>query len=123
MAWGPERRGLTNGQTQIAVWQWAINYSQQYWAEADSFHPERWMGEDERFANDTRDAMQPFAVGPRNCIGKNLAYAEMRLILARVIFNFDMHLAEDSRSWLETQKCHILWDKPSLNVHLKPVAV
>lgn len=34
-----------------------------------SFIPERWTG-DERFANDERSALQPFSVGPRDCLGK-----------------------------------------------------
>lgn len=34
---------------------------------------------------DDRQAFQPFVLGPRNCIGRNLAYAEIRLILAKVL--------------------------------------
>jgi cytochrome P450 len=34
-----------------------------------AFVPERWTG-DERFANDERSALQPFSVGPRDCLGK-----------------------------------------------------
>ena len=30
----------------------------------------------------------------------SLAYSEMRLILARVIFNFDLKIAEDSYNWI-----------------------
>jgi hypothetical protein len=44
----------------------------------------------------------------------------MRLILARVIFNFDMKLAEESRNWAD-QKIWNLWKKGPLNVYLKPV--
>lgn len=106
----------------MAVWQWAINHSSEYWADPFRFAPERWTGEDPKFAGDHLDAMQPFSVGPRNCIGRNLAYAEMRLILARIIYSFDMCLAEDSANWLEDQRCYILWDKPALNVHLTPVS-
>ncbi|KAI5926239.1 cytochrome P450 [Camillea tinctor] len=54
----------------------------------DSFIPERWLDE-ERFANDKKDMLQPFSYGPRNCIGKNLAYVEMRIVLARVLWNKD----------------------------------
>ena len=78
-------------------------------------------------------------MGPRNCIGKkyalrvyavnivltdlssSLAYAEMRLILARVLWNFDLELAPQSMNWSEGLKIFILWDKPSLFVKLKPV--
>ncbi|KAL1598832.1 hypothetical protein SLS60_007974 [Paraconiothyrium brasiliense] len=34
-----------------------------------SFIPERWLG-DARFASDKRHALQPFHVGPRDCLGK-----------------------------------------------------
>lgn len=46
----------------------------------------------------------------------------MRLILARIIFNFDFEIADDSREWYTGQKVYTLWDKPALNVYLKPVA-
>ena len=45
----------------------------------------------------------------------------MRLILAKIIFNFDMKIADHSRNWLETQKIYALWDKPALDVYLTPV--
>ncbi|KAI9172649.1 Cytochrome P450 monooxygenase 1 [Paramyrothecium foliicola] len=106
--------------TSMSVWQLAINHRPDYWTEPYEYIPERWTGKDERFINDKLDAMQPFSIGPRNCIGRNLAYAEMRLILARILFDFDMSLAEDSRDWMK-QDCYSLWDKPNLNVHLKPV--
>jgi cytochrome P450 len=33
------------------------------------FHPERWLGDPE-FKDDKLDALEPFSVGPRNCLGK-----------------------------------------------------
>lgn len=45
----------------------------------------------------------------------------MRLILARIIFSFDMKLSESSKDWLRTQKAYLVWDKPDLYVHLTPV--
>ena len=35
----------------------------------EEFVPERWLG-DPRFDSDKKEALQPFSVGPRNCIGK-----------------------------------------------------
>lgn len=123
-------------QTVASVFQWASNHAPQYWADPYAFHPERFLPESEgrpqRFATDRQDAMQPFSMGPRNCIGKNLAYAEMRLILAKLVFNFDMAMGdgvkgedgkvEDGRRWLLDQKVYTLWEKPALNVRLTPVA-
>lgn len=48
----------------------------------------------------------------------SLAYFEIRSILARVLWNFDMELEEDSQGWTE-QKEYTLWDKPPLWVRLK----
>ncbi|KAK3348217.1 cytochrome P450 [Neurospora tetraspora] len=105
--------------TVVAVWQWATNHNEQHFLEAFEFHPERWM-HDPRFANDRLDAVQPFNVGPRNCLGRNLAIAEMRLILAKVVYNFDMQLANPGKDWLD-QQIFTFWDKPALPVCLTPV--
>ncbi|KAI2631083.1 cytochrome P450 [Hypoxylon sp. NC1633] len=107
--------------TAVTVWQWPINHDPRLWTEPMKYAPERWLG-DPKYSDDQIEAMQPFSYGPRNCIGRNLAYAEMRLILAKIIFNFDMELSEDSRGWLEGQRAYVVWDKPPLNVYLKPVA-
>lgn len=84
------------------------------------YHPERFLG-DPRFANDRLDAFQPFSMGHADCVGRNLAYSEMRLILARILFSFDLKLADVGSDWIKGQKVYIVWQKPSLNVYLKPV--
>ncbi|KAK8061106.1 hypothetical protein PG997_015327 [Apiospora hydei] len=106
--------------TRVAVWHYAISHDPALWTDPMGFHPERFLG-DPRFAGDALDAMQPFSLGPRNCIGKNLAYAEMRLILAKIVYHFDMRIAAESRGWLEGQKAFTVWDKPPLQVYLRPV--
>ncbi|KAI1411113.1 cytochrome P450 [Hypoxylon sp. FL1857] len=107
--------------TSVAVWQLAANYSERNFSKPEEFHPERFLG-DKRFEKDDLSAMQPFSVGPRNCIGRNLAYAEMRLILARILYRFDIELAPGSEDWIKNQKFYTLWDKPELPVYLKPVS-
>lgn len=42
-------------------------------------------------------------------------------MLARLLWNFDLVLAEDSEAWMETQKIYTLWEKGPLNVYLRPV--
>jgi hypothetical protein len=51
------------------------------------------------------------------CVKQNLAFAEMRSIMARLIWHFDMELQPDSLNW-DQQKVYVLWDKPPLNVRL-----
>jgi len=49
----------------------------------------------------------------------SLAHHEMRLILAKIICNFDMELAAGSERWDE-QKCFVLWNKGPLRVRIRP---
>ncbi|KAK1544664.1 isotrichodermin C-15 hydroxylase [Colletotrichum paranaense] len=107
--------------TFIEIQQWSANHSPDNWTKPWEFRPERFL-ETNKEEHNHLDALQAFSVGPRNCIGKNLAYAEMRLILARIVFDFDLQLAEGNGSWIQRQRAFGLWDRIPLNVYLKPVA-
>lgn len=50
----------------------------------------------------------------------SLAYAEMRLILARIIWNFDLKLARPQEDWIAKSKSYLIWEKPPLDVYLYP---
>ncbi|KAI9729630.1 MAG: hypothetical protein M1818_008477 [Claussenomyces sp. TS43310] len=104
--------------TTIAIYQWAMYRSSKYFSRPLEFIPERWLGDPE-FANDNRAVVMPFSNGPRNCIGRNLAYMEMRLVLTRLLFNFDIKPTPAIQGWLK-QKVFLLWDKPPLWVTLQP---
>jgi hypothetical protein len=45
----------------------------------------------------------------------------MRLIVAKVLFNFDLELVDTTQDWLEGQKVFTLWQKSSLMVQVRPV--
>lgn len=60
--------------------------------------------------------MQPFSTGPRNCLGQHLAWAELRLILTKLVWNFDMSLVPDQRLRWEDLRTFLLVEK-------KPVVV
>ena len=111
---------LVPGGVRVAVQPWTAHRAESNFFDAEGFRPERWLpGADKVFALDRRDAVQPFSYGPRNCIGKSLAYAEMYTAMARTLFNFDMRLCEESRDWIE-QAAFIFWDKGPLWVELTP---
>ena len=103
--------------TAVSVYQWAANHSPKNFRDPELFVPERWLGTDEKYANDVREACQPFSYGPRNCIGRSLAYVEMRIILARLLWNFDVELCDESKGWNE-QRVFFLYEKPPLMVKL-----
>ncbi|KAK5120239.1 hypothetical protein LTR85_006445 [Meristemomyces frigidus] len=106
--------------TSVCVSQWPAFHSEVNFKDPDVFVPERWMG-DPKYANDKRSACQPFSFGPRNCLGKNLAYAEMRLIMAKIVWQFDFELDAKSANWMAECKVMTLWVKPELSVHVKEV--
>jgi len=103
--------------TTVACHHYAAYHSPSNFASPEEFIPERWLGNDPRFSQDQRDTLQPFSLGPRNCIGKNLAYAEIRLILCKFFFNFDVAFCAGSEKWID-QEVYFLWDKPALMVSL-----
>ncbi|POS81889.1 hypothetical protein EPUL_005377, partial [Erysiphe pulchra] len=103
--------------TTVAIPQFVAYRSPRNWTDPDKFVPERWYKDDkcpERYRSDRRKVMQPYSYGPRNCVGKNMATIEMRLIIAHVLWNFDMELAPDSQDWIN-QKLYTLWEKGPLN--------
>ncbi|RDW66665.1 cytochrome P450-10 [Coleophoma crateriformis] len=108
------------GGTTLYASTYSMNRSEKNWTDPDKFAPERWL-KDPKYANDDKAAFAPFSLGTRNCIGKNLAIAEMRVILARLLWNFDLELTEQSRGWVQNMKMFILWEKPPLLVKLKAV--
>ncbi|RDW60756.1 hypothetical protein BP6252_12139 [Coleophoma cylindrospora] len=109
------------GDTVVLATNYAACHSSRNWKDADSFIPERWLDHPD-YKDDNKSSSQPFSVGPRNCIGRNLAYAEMRVIIARLIWNFDMELSQESMNWMESLKIFGLWEKLPLMVKLTPRA-
>ncbi|PFH55147.1 hypothetical protein XA68_10589 [Ophiocordyceps unilateralis] len=86
--------------------------------------PERWLPVshplyDDRFANDRRAVFKPFSHGPRDCIGKNLAYSEMRLIISKLLYRFDFSLPPGQDDWHESQNVVTLWTKGPLYIRLR----
>lgn len=78
------------------------------------FDPWRWLPPSKASSS----AFNPFSLGPRNCLGRNLAYLEMRLILAHLLWNFDLEAEDEAWKW-EDQKTWILWEKKPLNVKIR----
>nr|ACD39760.1 cytochrome P450 [Hypomyces subiculosus] len=105
--------------TSVGIWHWSMARCPDFFTHANEFHPERWL-DDPRFDNDKKDASQPFAVGPRNCIGMNLTYVELRLILARLFWNFDIKLDKSCDNWVDDMVEYFGWEKIPLMVSLTP---
>ncbi|WPH03714.1 putative cytochrome P450 [Acrodontium crateriforme] len=107
--------GTSVGVTNLAAYRNPDNFKN-----PNQFVPERWLGDSPLYAQDKKHGFQPFSTGPRACLGKNMAYHEMRLILTKLLFNFDLVLCEESQQWID-QKIFIIWDKTPLYCQLTPI--
>ncbi|KAI1771516.1 putative cytochrome P450 [Hypoxylon cercidicola] len=83
------------------------------------FNPDRWL--DDYKGEDDFEASQPFSLGARVCLGKNLAWLEMHKTLAKLFWNFDLELADADLDWHRDSRMHTLWSKPHLYVRAKLV--
>ena len=106
--------------TNLQVPHWAAYHSRTNFKHPWAFIPERWLEGDNTFADDNKDVFQPFSFGPRACIGRSLAYMEMRIILARLVWNFDLALRSESAKWNQ-QRVFLLYEKKPLMVNILPV--
>lgn len=107
--------------TSVSVHQYAAYRSSENFKDPEEFVPERWLGGGE-FKDDSRDAAQPFSYGPRNCLGQNMAWHEMRIFFGTLVSKFDMELCEESRGWAPV-KVYVIWDKKPLLVRFESIEV
>jgi cytochrome P450 len=128
-------------QTCVGIPQFAAYRSTLNFTYPEFFIPERWLSpspplfkphasdpffDKNSFLNDNVSVLQPFSVGPRNCIGQYLAHAEMRLILAKVLWHFDPVFpgdmaVEERMEPFDRQKTLGLWVKKGFRVEMRPV--
>ncbi|KAF2707643.1 cytochrome P450 [Pleomassaria siparia CBS 279.74] len=94
------------GDVTICTPLWTLHRSPKCFVEPLQFIPERWTTRPELVLR--KDTYIPFSIGAYSCIGKQLALMEMRLVLARVILQFEIgfagtegecRLLEDSKDW------------------------
>jgi cytochrome P450 len=92
--------------------------------DASAFRPERWLPDaltnpESPFFKDRRQEMQPFSMGPRNCMGQHIALAEMRLIMAKLLWNFDFEAAKVQALRWEDLRTFLLVEKRPIEVRVK----
>jgi cytochrome P450 len=84
--------------TVVGVPMYAIHNNPDYFPDPFAFKPERWIesssNPSEAIAN-ARRAFNPFSTGTRQCSGRNLAYMQLKLTLAHLLWRFDLREASD----------------------------
>ncbi|KAF2867458.1 cytochrome P450 [Massariosphaeria phaeospora] len=99
--------------TEVYTSGWTITHDPSYWKDPMAFLPERWLDPESR---DVKEASQPFLLGPRGCLGQNFADMEMNLILAKLLWRYDLELVNKDVDWLGEGKVFVMWWKPRLMV-------
>ncbi|KAI0091644.1 cytochrome P450 monooxygenase pc-bph [Irpex rosettiformis] len=76
--------------TTISTPVFALHRMKEIWGEdADLFNPERWEREDK---SEMYRAFAPFSIGPRACLGRNLAQMEMQTFIGQLFHRYDVSL-------------------------------
>lgn len=102
--------------TVVSIPPWASYRARRNFVDPERLWPGRWLDDGVR---DDKAAFHPFSLGPHNCPGQNMAWLELRLILARLLWSFDVSIPPgvDLPVW-EEQGIWWFWDKHQMIVRL-----
>eukprot|EP00753_Platysulcus_tardus_P014572 PLAT4399.1.p2 GENE.PLAT4399.1~~PLAT4399.1.p2 ORF type:complete len:481 (+),score=196.41 PLAT4399.1:9-1451(+) len=69
-----------------------LHLDEETWEQPSRFNPDRFTKE----AKSARDRFSyiPFSLGPRDCLGKNLAWLELRIMLSTLLTRYRFHLVD-----------------------------
>ncbi|KAL9010188.1 MAG: hypothetical protein Q9173_004851 [Seirophora scorigena] len=85
--------------TNVGVAAYTLQHNDGVFADPFAFRPGRWMADKKTGVTAENvaaceAAFAPFSIGPRACPGKNLAYLEMSIIMAKVLYLSDVQAVE-----------------------------
>ena len=84
----------------VGVPAYGLHHNADYFPDPYSYKPERWLlhepGTTEESLARANSAYHPFGVGRTSCIGKRFAYLEMSIILARILWIYEIRLQPGS---------------------------
>ena len=76
---------------EVAVGLYAVHHN--YFEDAWTFQPERFLSTTTNGATSkSKTAFSPFLLGARGCVARELAYSQMTLALARIVWSLDFQL-------------------------------
>jgi cytochrome P450 len=80
---------------------WCDSRNEEVYGDPGVFRPERWIvdeaaGVTKEMVAEIRTNFHPFLTGPGSCAGKNIAMAEIMLVVARTLLRFELRKAPGS---------------------------
>jgi len=90
---GPDRAGTIDipRSSVLMIAPWVLHRHRRYWRDPDAFDPSRFLPDQ---PPPPRFAYLPFGAGPRVCVGAQFALAEATLVLAMLMGEFAVALAD-----------------------------
>jgi len=118
--------------TTVGCSAYVLHHDETAYPEPYAFKPERWIPDDlethlaepsplqgaDQIAR-AREAFCAFSLGSRGCVGKQLAYMELSLALARVLWTFDMRRAVEqvtTRTKGEADQAGLPWHEEEYQI-------
>lgn len=118
--------------TTVGCSAYVLNHDEEAYPEPFSLKPERWIPQNggthlaevsplqhpDQIAK-AREAFCSFSLGSRGCVGKQLAYMELCLVLARVLWTFDLRRAagqSTARTKAEAERRALTWHEEEYQV-------
>lgn len=75
----------------------SLQHNKKYFHDPFEFAPERWLADGKQSLPHTPEANVPFSVGPRVCLGRALAMAELSLAMAIICWKLDFNVVESMK--------------------------
>ncbi|XP_003254309.1 vitamin D 25-hydroxylase [Nomascus leucogenys] len=72
---------------------YSVHFDEKYWRDPEVFHPERFLDSSGYFAK--KEALVPFSLGRRHCLGEQLARMEMFLFFTALLQRFHLHFPHE----------------------------
>ena len=66
---------------------WAVHNDPNLWRDPETFNPERFLDQQGNFINSNH--VIPFSIGPRHCLGEQLAKMEVFIFLVGMVQKFE----------------------------------
>ncbi|PUU72908.1 cytochrome P450 [Tuber borchii] len=96
---------------ELSTSSWSACRSSENFHNPDEFKSERWL---DRNSTDKKHTSQPLSLGSRVCIGRNLALKEIRLVLSKMLWVYDMELVNEDLDLDRDSTTYFLWIKPEI---------
>lgn len=82
--------------TRILFSLYALGRMKSVWGQdCEEFKPERWISEKGTIKREPSYKFFSFNAGPRTCLGKGVAFSQLKIVSAAIIYNYDIEAVED----------------------------